>query len=129
MLENLRVARGDLTREESEELLATVGLLDWVTALPRRLDTPISSGTISGGERRRLLVARALASPAPLLLLDEPAEHLPDEVATALVRDLLGLTALGRSVIVVTHHTGAVTSADAVVDLAPRPAAPGRLTG
>ncbi|WP_454295359.1 thiol reductant ABC exporter subunit CydC [Salana multivorans] len=129
VLENLRVARGDLTREESEELLATVGLLDWVTALPRRLDTPISSGTISGGERRRLLVARALASPAPLLLLDEPAEHLPDEVATALVRDLLGLTALGRSVIVVTHHTGAVTSADAVVDLAPRPAAPGRLTG
>ncbi|ROR93139.1 ATP-binding cassette subfamily C protein CydC [Salana multivorans] len=118
VLENLRAARGDLTREEARDVLAAAGLLAWVEALPDGLDTRVSTDTISGGERRRLLVARALASPAPLLLLDEPAEHLPDEVATALVADLLALTATGRSVVVVTHHVGAVGAADRVVALA-----------
>lgn len=117
VLENLRVARGDLTREEASELLAAVGLRAWAEALPAGLDTQVSAQSISGGERRRLLVARALASPAPLLLLDEPAEHLPDEIAQELVRDLLALGGEGRSVVVVTHHLKAVTSAEVVLTL------------
>lgn len=117
VLENLRVARGDLTREEASELLAAVGLRAWAEALPAGLDTQVSAQSISGGERRRLLVARALASPAPLLLLDEPAEHLPDEIAQELVRDLLALRGEGRSVVVVTHHLQAVTSAEVVLTL------------
>lgn len=117
VLENIRVARGDVAREEALELLDAVGLRAWVEALPDGLDTVVGPETISGGERRRLLVARALASPAPLLLLDEPAEHLPDDVAQALVRDLLALGRHGRSVVVVTHHVAAVEAADAVVTL------------
>lgn len=117
VLENLRVARGDLTEDEAADLLQRVGLWDWCRALPDGINTDISGETISGGERRRLLVARALASPAPLLLLDEPAEHLPDEVAQQLVRDLLALKDSGRSVIVVTHHVAAVASADDVLVL------------
>lgn len=117
--ENLRVARGDLTDDDARDVLAAAGLAHWVAALPLGLDTLITSETVSGGERRRLLVARALASPAPLLLLDEPAEHLSADVAEALMRDLLALTATGRSVIVVTHHTSALDQADAVLELAP----------
>lgn len=117
VLENLRAARGDLTRDEATEALAHAGLATWVAALPDGLDTPVSADTVSGGERRRLLVARALVSRAPLLLLDEPGEHLPTDVADALVADLLALTALGRSVVVVTHHTGAVDRADAVLQI------------
>lgn len=117
VLENLRVARGDLTREEASKLLAAVGLRAWAEGLPAGLDTQVSAQSISGGERRRLLVARALASPAPLLLLDEPAEHLPDEIAQELVRDLLALGGEGRSVVVVTHHLKAVTSAEVVLTL------------
>lgn len=115
VLENLRAARGDLTRNEAVRALEQAGLAAWVETLPDGLDTPISGETVSGGERRRLLVARALVSRAPLLLLDEPGEHLPTDVADALVADLLALTALGRSVVVVTHHTGAVDRADAVL--------------
>ncbi|TGO04306.1 thiol reductant ABC exporter subunit CydC [Serinibacter arcticus] len=115
VLENLRAARGDLTRDEAVRALEQAGLAAWVETLPDGLDTPISGETVSGGERRRLLVARALVSRAPLLLLDEPGEHLPTDVADALVADLLALTALGRSVVVVTHHTGAVDRADAVL--------------
>ena len=117
--ENLRVARGDLTDDEAREVLAAAGLATWVASLPLGLDTPITGETVSGGERRRLLIARALASPAPLLLLDEPAEHLSAEVADALMRDLLALTATGRSVVVVTHHTSALDAADAVIELVP----------
>lgn len=120
VLENVRAARGDLTSEQALAALTAAGLADWVAALPQGLDTPVSGDVISGGERRRLLVARALASPAPMLLLDEPAEHLSDEVAQRLVADLLALTATGRTVIVVTHHLGALTGVDQVVTLTAR---------
>ncbi|GMA30858.1 thiol reductant ABC exporter subunit CydC [Litorihabitans aurantiacus] len=129
VLENLRAARGDVTAQQAREALAQVGLQDWVASLPDGLDTAVTPETISGGERRRLLVARALVSRAPLLLLDEPGEHLPDDVADALVADLLGLTALGRSVVVVTHHTGALGRADAVLDLSPARAGIATTTG
>ena len=119
--ENLRAARGDLSDVDAREVLQAAGLSEWVATLPQGLDTLITSETVSGGERRRLLVARALASPAPLLLLDEPAEHLSAEVADELMRDLLGLTATGRSVVIVTHHTAALAHADRVLELLPSP--------
>ena len=91
VLENLRVGRGDLTVPEATAVLARVGLAEWLVGLPDGLDTVVGpdARTVSGGERRRLLVARALVSPAPLLLVDEPAEHLDPERADALVTDLL----------------------------------------
>lgn len=117
VLENLRVARGDVTEEEATELLARCGLADWLGALPGGLQTMLGSdaATISGGERRRLLLARALASPAPLLLIDEPAEHLDSATAAELMRDLLALTSAGRGVVVATHHLDVLEGADEVI--------------
>ncbi len=119
VLENIRVARGDVTPAEATDLLARCGLGDWLAALPDGLDTLLGSGgtDISGGERRRLLLARALASPAPLLLIDEPAEHLDSETADELMRGLLDLPHRdpGRGVVVVTHHIGALEGADEVL--------------
>ncbi len=65
VLENLRVARGDVTTEEAEAALRAVGLDPWLAALPDGLETLLGpdATTVSGGERRRLLVARALLSP------------------------------------------------------------------
>ena len=67
---------------------------------------------MSGGERRRLLVARALVSPAPLLLVDEPAEHLDPARADALVTDLLNDP---RGVVVVAHRLSPLAAADEVL--------------
>ncbi len=118
ILENLRVGRGDVTPEAAVAVLDQVGLGPWLASLPAGLDTPLGTDgtTVSGGERRRLLVARALVTEAPLLLLDEPAEHLDPAAADALLGDLLRVSATPeRGVVLVTHRLSALGAADEVV--------------
>ena len=118
VLENLRVARGDVTPAQAGELLRQAGLGDWFEALPDGLDTIIGTDatTLSGGERRRLLLARALAAPAPLMLLDEPGEHLDAATADRLVADLLTVgVRQGRGTLLVTHRLSALEHADEVL--------------
>ncbi|QJW36349.1 thiol reductant ABC exporter subunit CydC [Cellulosimicrobium protaetiae] len=126
VLENLRVARGDVTVQDATAALRAVGLDPWLSALPDGVETLLGpdATTVSGGERRRLLVARALLSPAPLLLLDEPAEHLDAAGADALVRHLVATTrgSTGgsaddgrRGVVLATHRLSALEAVDEVL--------------
>ncbi|QPL04683.1 MULTISPECIES: thiol reductant ABC exporter subunit CydC [Actinomyces] len=143
VLENLRVAWGRLDAPTAEEHLAAAGLEDWYRALPQGLDTMLGEGGqgVSGGERRRLLLARALCSPARLMMLDEPAEHLDPATADRLVGGLLAVghedSALvgaesARGVLVVTHRLSALAGADEVIVLgrpdAQAPSAPATVT-
>lgn len=123
VIENLRVARAGIDEAEATALLGAVGLGPWLAALPQGLDTLLGSGgtTVSGGERRRLLMARALAAPAPLLLLDEAGEHLDAARADSLMETLLEPGA-GRGVLVVTHRLSALSHADEVLILDRGPA-------
>lgn len=121
VLENLRVARPDVTEEEAVELLDRAGLGGWLGDLPEGVHTLLGADatTMSGGERRRLLFARALASPADYLLLDEPAEHLDSDTADALVADLLAAGKAPRererTVVLVTHRLTPLWQADRVI--------------
>lgn len=121
VLENLRVARGDLTAEEGEQALRAVGAGPWLDSLPDGIHTDLVGGAaaVSGGQRRRILLARALISPARVLLLDEPTEHLEAEAGADLLRALLdahsGLVEPGRSVVVVTHQLPPDHRADLVL--------------
>jgi len=118
VLENLRVARGDVTPAEATAALDRVGLGAWLAGLPEGLDTLVGpdARTVSGGERRRLLLARALLAPAPLLLVDEPAEHLDPATADRLVGTLLDeARTSGRGVLLVTHRLSALGAADEVL--------------
>jgi ATP-binding cassette subfamily C protein CydC len=119
VLENLRVARGEVLESEAIEALRAVGLADWLDSLPDGLDTLIGSGggTVSGGERRRLLLARALLSPAPIHLIDEPAEHLDADGVDALRSAVHAMRARGHSVVIVTHDMAILDAVDQVVSL------------
>lgn len=121
LLENLRVARGDLTEEDAGNALRAVGLGSWLESLPKGLHTTLAGGAaaVSGGQRRRILLARALVAPAHTLLLDEPTEHLDAAEGERLLRALLdadsGLVGPERTVVVVTHQLPADHRADTVV--------------
>lgn len=118
VLENIRVGRPDVSEEEARELLSHVGLDTWLSQLPNGVNTLIGAGatSISGGERRRLLLARALASNAGILLLDEPGEHIDAHTADALISDLL-TTGEQASRILVTHRLSPLGAADHVIML------------
>jgi ATP-binding cassette, subfamily C, bacterial CydC len=118
VLENLRVARGDVTPDEARTALTDVGLGTWLADQPDGLDTTLGPDgrTLSGGERRRLLLARGLLSAAAILLVDEPAEHLDPATADAVVRGLL-TRHRDRGVVVVTHRLTGLDAADEVIRL------------
>jgi ATP-binding cassette subfamily C protein CydC len=119
LLENLRVANGTTTEDQARAALEAVQLGAWLDSLPDGLHTALGSGgnTVSGGERRRLLLARALLSPAPIHLIDEPAEHLDADGVDALRSLVAAMRAQGRSVVIVTHDLGILDVVDRVVTL------------
>jgi ATP-binding cassette subfamily C protein CydC len=107
--DNLLVARGDATDEELRNALHRVDLGSWLDGLPGGLSTILVGGAaaVSAGQRRRLLLARALISTAPMVLLDEPTEHLDAADGKKLLTELLTPGALfpaDRTVVVATHH-------------------------
>ncbi|MEE4023488.1 thiol reductant ABC exporter subunit CydC [Gordonia sp. PKS22-38] len=111
--ENLLVARGDATDDDLVDALDAVGLGGWLRTLPHGLDTELAGGSeaVSGGQRRRLLLARALLHPAPVVALDEPTEHLDVADAEAILERLVlpaaNLFDEQRIVIIITHHAAA----------------------
>ncbi|WP_296665964.1 thiol reductant ABC exporter subunit CydC [Demequina sp.] len=119
VMENLRVARGDVDEDAAWRALHLVGLEGWVRGLPDGIDTVLGPGgrSISGGERRRLLLARASLSPAPVHLIDEPAEHLDEEGSVALRAMVDAMRREGRTVVIVTHDHSLLDLADSVVSL------------
>ena len=85
---------------------------------PSGLETPVGDDgvTVSGGERRRLAVARALLAGGPVLVLDEPTAGLDAPLADQLIDDVLA-AAGERSVLLITHRAGEAARCDAVVTL------------
>ncbi len=117
--ENLRLARTDATDDELRSALRRARLLDWVDGLPEGLDTLVGEhgARLSGGQRQRLALARALLADFPVLVLDEPAEHLDLVTADALTTDLLAATE-GRTTVLITHRLRGLEAVDEVIVLA-----------
>ena len=116
--ENLRLARPDCAESDLWAALAAARLADWARGLPEGLDTMVGEhgARISGGQRQRLALARALLADFPLLILDEPAEHLDLATADALTADLLAATR-GRATLLITHRLAGLDSVDEIVVL------------
>ncbi|GAA4542217.1 thiol reductant ABC exporter subunit CydD [Pseudonocardia xishanensis] len=102
---NLALAAPDACDDELVDTLRRARLGDWFAGLPAGLDTPVGrhGGAVSGGERQRLGIARALLAERPILVLDEPTAHLDDATAAELATEILAATA-DRTALVVTHR-------------------------
>jgi len=116
--ENLRLARPAASDAELAGALRRARLEDWVASLPAGLDTEVGEhgARLSGGQRQRLALARVLLADFPVVILDEPAEHLDEQTAQGLTRDLLAATA-GRTVLLITHRPVSGADVDQVLRL------------
>lgn len=118
ILENLCVEDTPGGRARAESACRAAGAHEFVVALPSGYDTPVGERGVrlSLGERQRIAVARALASEASVLVLDEPTSHL-DPDSRARIHDALRQEARGRIVLVATHDEALVALADRVIEL------------
>ena len=117
---NLLLAQPEATADDLVDALRVAGLGGWFDALPDGLSTVLGDRGrgVSGGERARLALARAVLSRRPVVLLDEPVAHLDHPTATGVMRDVSRALA-GRTVVVVSHRHEGLESLDEILDLTP----------
>jgi thiol reductant ABC exporter CydC subunit len=116
--ENVHLARRDATQDEIRDALRQARLLEWAERLPRGLDTEVGEhgARLSGGQRQRLALARVILAGFPVLILDEPGEHLDIGTADALTADLLDATR-GQTTLLITHRLAGLEAMDEVLVL------------
>ncbi|SFN04290.1 ATP-binding cassette, subfamily C, CydD [Formivibrio citricus] len=115
LADNLRVARLDADDVQLIASLEFAGLSGWFAALPQGLDTRLGEGgrQLSGGQLRRLALARVWLRDAPLLLLDEPTASLDHETEAVIMAGLAKLRQ-GRTVVMLTHRSAPLQLVDRV---------------
>jgi ATP-binding cassette subfamily C protein CydC len=115
---NLRLARPSASAEEVAAAVELAGLTGFVARLPQGLCTPVgvAGTTLSGGEARRVAIARAILADPDILILDEPGEGLDPETESDVLDRLLDRMA-GRTVILITHARVALDRMDDVITL------------
>ena len=118
ILDNVRAARPDATREQALEALAAAQCDDIVAKLPHGVDTVIGTqGTyLSGGEQQRIALARAILKDAPIVVLDE-ATAFADPENEALIQKAFARLTQGRTVIMIAHRLSTVVRADRIIVL------------
>jgi len=114
--DNLRMARADATETDLREALAAAQLLPFVDSLPDGLDTWVGEAgkMLSGGQVRRLAVARAFVHDAPIWVLDEPTEGLDRVTERQLMQAILERTT-GKTMLLITHRMIDIDQMDASI--------------
>ncbi len=116
--ENIRLARRSTTDDQIEAILTDLGLGDWIAGLPEGIGTRVGrfGRSVSGGQRQRIAIARGLVARAPVVIADEPTEHLDPDNA-ALVMSALRRHCADRVLVLITHHRAEAERCDHVVEV------------
>lgn len=117
--ENIGFGRPDASREEIIAAALAANADEFIRRLPQGYDTVIGQrgATLSGGEKQRLAIARALLKDAAIVILDEPSSAL-DAGTEAAVLEALARLAAGRTTFIIAHRLSTVRRADRVLVLA-----------
>ncbi|MBU7314788.1 ABC transporter ATP-binding protein [Paenibacillus oleatilyticus] len=115
---NIRFGRSDATQQEVEEAARLACCHEFIMKLPRGYDTMVGEGgsTLSGGEKQRISIARAILKNAPIVLLDEATASLDPENEVEIQRAIDHLVQ-GRTVIVIAHRLKTIKNADNIIVL------------
>ncbi len=106
-----------ISRQQVEQALEFVGLLDELRGLPQGLDTPVSQiGSFSQGQKQLLAIARAIVTDPPILLLDEITANM-DSVTEERIVSVLGRAGASRTILSISHRLSSMLSCDRVVIL------------
>jgi ATP-binding cassette, subfamily B, bacterial len=118
--ENIGYGKDGATPAEIVAAARAAGAHEFISALPDGYDTPVGQRgrLLSGGQRKRIAIARAALRDAPVLVLDEPTGGLSPADAWLVMR-LLEPVVEGRTTIVITHDTSVAAGADRVIQVAP----------
>lgn len=118
ILENVRIARPEATRQEVLDALIAAQCKDILDKLPDGIDTQISSiGTyLSGGEQQRIVIARAILKDAPIIVLDE-ATAFADPENEVLIQKAFNALTINRTVIMIAHRLSTITGANKIIVL------------
>lgn len=102
--ENLLIAKADASQEELDEVCKVAQIYDFIKTLPEGFDTWMDElgHNFSGGQKRRLIVARALLKPAKILILDEPGEGIDRETEKKMLRAIFEYKK-STSIILISH--------------------------
>lgn len=116
--ENIAMARPGATDEQVTAAAKAAGAHDFIMGLPQGYDTPLGEGGggLSGGQKRRIAIARAILRDAPIVILDEPTVGL-DAASEKHVIEAIGKLTRNRTTILVTHQLNTVTDFDRIVVL------------
>ncbi len=115
---NIKMGKETATREEVIEAAKKASCHDFIMALPEGYDTMVGEGgsTLSGGEKQRISIARALLKDAPIVLLDEATASLDPE-NEVLIQAAISELVNEKTVIIVAHRLQSIYNADQIIVL------------
>lgn len=115
---NIRMGKPEATMDEIMEAAKTAACHDFISALPDGYQTVVGEGgsTLSGGEKQRISIARALLKNAPIVLLDEATASLDPE-NEVLIQQAISALVAEKTVIVIAHRLQSVCNADQIIVL------------
>ncbi len=114
--ENIRIGKPDATDKEIEEAAKKASCHDFIKSLPRGYDTVAGDGgnKLSGGEKQRIAIARAILKDSPIIVLDE-ATAFTDPENEAIIQRSIGKLVAGKTLIVIAHRLSTIVSADKII--------------
>ena len=113
---NIRMGKPDATMEEIMEAAKAAACHDFIMALPNSYDTVVGEGggTLSGGEKQRISIARAILKNAPIIILDEATASIDPENEHLIQQAISELTR-GKTIITIAHRLATIRNADQIL--------------